>query len=65
MILALEERQKQVPFDFQVIDIDTDSDLVARFNDRIPVLMSYSDQIEICHFHFDNAAFDDYLARFR
>lgn len=65
MILALEERQKQVSFDFQVIDIDTDPELVARFNDKIPVLMSRADQKEICHYHLDISAFDDYLAKFR
>ena len=65
MILALKEKQTQVSFDFQVIDIDTDPELIARFNDKIPVLISPSDQREICHYHLDIAALDDYLVKFR
>lgn len=65
MIHALKERQTQLSFDFQVIDIDTDPELVARFNDKIPVLMSRSNQKEICHYHLDIAALDDYLVKFR
>ncbi|MCP5245315.1 MAG: glutaredoxin family protein [Burkholderiales bacterium] len=65
MILALKEKQAQVSFEFQVIDIDADPELVAQFNDKIPVLMSRADQKEICHYHLDIAALDDYLVKFR
>lgn len=65
MILALQEQQKQVSFGFQVIDIDTDSALVAKFNDKVPVLVSVPDQEEICHYYLDLKALDDYLAKIR
>lgn len=65
MILALQKRQEQVSFDFQVIDIDTDPELVAKFNDKVPVLMSLPDQVEICHYYLDLKALDDYLAKIR
>ena len=65
MILDLQKRQEQVSFDFQVVDIDADPELVAKFNDKVPILMSLSDQKEVCHYHLDLAALDDYLAKIR
>ncbi|SEN08134.1 glutaredoxin family protein [Nitrosomonas marina] len=65
MIQALKECQARLSFDFKVIDIDADPELVSRFNDKIPVLVSPSNQEIICHYHLDMNALDDYLARFR
>ena len=65
MILALQNLQAQVSFVFQVIDIDSDPELVARYGDKIPVLMSSQNGQEICHYFLDLAALDDYLAEFR
>ena len=65
MILALRNLQVQVSFDFQVIDIDSDQELVARYGDKIPVLLSPFTNQEICHYFLDLAALDDYLAKFR
>ena len=65
MILALQNLQVQVSFDFQVIDIDSDQELVARYGDKIPVLLSPFTNQEICHYFLDLAALDDYLAKFR
>lgn len=65
MILALKNLQQQVSFDFQVIDIDSSSDLVALYGERIPVLMSPIDNQEICHYFLDLAALDDYLSKLR
>ena len=65
MILALQNLQAQVSFAFQVIDIDSDPELVARYGDKIPVLMSSHNGQEICHYFLDLAALDDYLAEFR
>jgi len=63
MIEGLQQKQSEVSFDFEVIDIDTDPALVNRFNDKIPVLMSVPDEVEICHHFLDFAALDDYLAK--
>lgn len=65
MILALKNLQAQVSFDFQVIDIDTNSELVARYGAKIPVLLSSLTNQEICHYFLDLAALDDYLSKFR
>ena len=65
MILALRNLQAQVSFDFQVVDIDSDPELAARYGDKIPVLLSPFTNQEICHYFLDLAALDDYLAKFR
>ena len=65
MVLALQNLQEQVSFDLQVIDIDANPELVALYGERIPVLMSPTDNQEICHYFLDLAALDDYLAEFR
>lgn len=66
MILALQNLQQQVSsFNFQVIDIDSDPELVTRYGERIPVLMSPLNSQEICHYFLDLAALDDYLGKFR
>ncbi|SER08794.1 Glutaredoxin-like domain [Nitrosomonas sp. Nm51] len=65
MVQALKQHQSRLSFDFQVIDIDTDSQLVSRYNDKVPVLMSLSGQKEICRYYLDTSALDDYLASFR
>ena len=65
MILALQNLQTQVSFDFQVIDIDTSSELVALYGRKIPVLLSSLTNQEICHYFLDLAALDDYLSKFR
>lgn len=65
MILALHNLQKQVSFDFQVIDIDSNPELIALYEERIPVLVSPADSQEICYYFLDLAALDDYLDKFR
>ncbi|PSJ17317.1 glutaredoxin family protein [Nitrosomonas supralitoralis] len=65
MILALQKLQQQVSLDFKVVDIDSDPELVARFGDKIPVLISPFTNQEICHYFLDVAALDDYLGKFR
>ncbi len=65
MIFALQNLQKQVSFNFQVIDIDSDPKLVTRYGERIPVLISPLTSQEICHYFLDLVALDDYLGKFR
>lgn len=61
MINAVDQARHQLAFDFLVVDIDTDKDLVARYGERIPVLVGGEE--EICHYHFDLAALGEYLSR--
>lgn len=65
MIFALRDMQARGDFDFEIVDIDKDPELVARYNDKIPVLFAQTDNTEICHYHFDLQAFDAYLAKIR
>lgn len=65
MIVALQNLQGQVSFEFQVVDIDSDPKLIALYGEKIPVLMSPLTNQEICHYFLDVAALDDYLGKFR
>ncbi len=59
MIAALREIQTQIPFTLNVIDVDSDSDLQARYGTLVPVLMANGQ--EICHYHLDTAALEKVL----
>ena len=65
MILALQNLQEQVPFDFQVVDIDSDPELIALYGEKIPVLVSPLINQEICYYILDVVALNDYLGKFR
>jgi hypothetical protein len=38
------------PFTVEVIDVDADEALVARFDELVPVLFADLDQPELCHY---------------
>ncbi|HLP80827.1 MAG TPA: glutaredoxin family protein [Nitrosomonas sp.] len=65
MMYALHTLQQHVSFDLQVIDIDSDKELIARYGEKIPVLVSAEDHQEICHYFLNMTALDDYLGKFR
>jgi hypothetical protein len=65
MIAALRERQAKLSFDLEIIDIDSNPELVALYNERVPVLMASKDKHEICNYHLDVDALDAYLAKVR
>lgn len=52
------------PFTVDVIDIDTslDTTLLARFDERVPVLFGDLALPELCHYFLDEAAVRRYLA---
>jgi len=64
IILALNNLPGQVSFDFQVIDIDSDPELVAMYGEKIPVLVSPTHQV-ICYHFFDSSTLGDYLSKIR
>jgi len=45
----------QQPFTVDVIDVDADPALVARFDELVPVLFADLSQPELCHYHLDEA----------
>ena len=44
-----------------VVDVDADPQLVARFDELVPVLYGDPDWPEICHYFLDEAALGAYL----
>lgn len=49
-------------FDIEVIDVDADPALVARFDELVPVLMPGTGDVELCHYFLDHGAVTQYLA---
>lgn len=56
-------------FELAVVDVDDDPQLVARYDELVPVLVTGSgsgdDSIELCHYHLDITAVRAYLRKFR
>lgn len=44
------------PFEVEVIDVDADPALVARFDELVPVLYGDPEGEELCHYFLDPAA---------
>ena len=49
------------PFEVDVIDVDADPVLEARFNELVPVLYGQLDEPELCHYFLDEAAVRRYI----
>ena len=49
-----------LPYTVEVIDVDADPALVARYDELVPVLLA--DGAELCHYHLDEAALQAHLA---
>lgn len=45
----------------EVVDVDSDVDLVARYGHKVPVLVGGDE--EICHYFLDREQLEDYLDR--
>lgn len=54
LLLQLQALKQMHPFDFKVIDVDSDVALASRYGDYVPVVM-YGDR-QICHYFLDQAA---------
>lgn len=50
-------------FDVEVIDVDADPALEARFNELVPVLYGDLAEPELCHYFLDEAAVRAYIQR--
>jgi hypothetical protein len=63
MLAALQAMQVDGQrFEVEVIDVDADDVLVARFDELVPVLYGDLAQPELCHYFLDEAAVRRYLA---
>lgn len=49
-------------FELELVDVDSDSALVAEYGHKVPVLTS-SRKVEICHYFLDHTALEDYFSR--
>lgn len=65
MIDILQSMQEQSAFKFEVINVDTDPQLISRYGERIPVLLAFKNGPEICHYYLDQAALNVYLSKIR
>lgn len=50
-------------FEIDVVDVDADPSLVARFDELVPVLYGDLNEPELCHYFLDEAAVRRYLER--
>ncbi len=62
MRIALERWRARLDFALELKDVDEDPELLARFGDKVPVLM-HNDR-EICHYVLDESALLHCLGRF-
>lgn len=62
MLVALNALQTDtLRFDVDVIDVDADDALVARFDELVPVLYGDLSRPELCHYFLDEAALRRHL----
>jgi thioredoxin reductase (NADPH) len=59
MIAGLREMQAGNRFELEVVDVDGDPSLEARYGELVPVLVG--DDGELCHYHLDAAKVNEYL----
>jgi len=59
-LLALQTDSRR--FTVDVIDVDADEALVARFDELVPVLFGDLAQPELCHYFLDKVAVESYVA---
>ena len=59
-LLALQSGAQR--FAVEVIDVDADAALVARFDELVPVLYGDPAKPELCHYFLNEAAVRDYVA---
>ncbi len=67
MLAALEtlRREPGVPdFEIEVLDVDADPKLEAKYNELVPVLEDGAGR-ELCHYFLDTAKVREYLSTFR
>jgi hypothetical protein len=61
MIAGLRALQTGARFEFEIIDVDSDPALEARYGERVPVLAGPDG--ELCHYHLAAAKVNDYLKK--
>ncbi|MXS85154.1 glutaredoxin family protein [Nitrosomonas sp. HPC101] len=62
MIASLCNLQKEFRFEFTVINIDEDENLIRLYGVRVPVLFAVNEKKELCHYFLDSEVLDAYFA---
>ncbi len=60
MLAQLKPFQEQHGFTINVIDVDDNDRLLAKYDELVPVLLH--NDVEICHWHLDEQGLSAYLA---
>lgn len=66
MLHALEAWKDRYTFTVDVIDVDADEILVARYDELVPVLVGSrngGEPVEICHYFLNNEKLQAFLAK--
>lgn len=63
MLAALAPLRDEFGFSVEVVDVDSDAALEARFGELVPVLTHAG--TELCHYHLDAPKLRAYLAKIR
>jgi hypothetical protein len=66
MLHALQAFGVAPPYTIDVIDVDADPELIARYDELVPVLLGQKSDmdspVQLCHYHLDPAALNAFLA---
>ncbi len=65
MLQALHAAGMGQPYTVEVIDVDADPELVARYDELVPVLLGQKSEtdapVQLCHYFLDPVALRDFL----
>ena len=59
MVQALEQLRLELGFEYAQVDIDSDPDLLRRYDTRVPVLVA--GDTEICYYFLEEQQLRDYI----
>ena len=67
MLRALRACDIELPYTIDVVDVDANVELVARYDELVPVLLGQKSETDVpvllCHYHLDRAALSAFLGR--
>jgi thiol-disulfide isomerase/thioredoxin len=64
MLCALQRFRNTYAFTVDVIDVDADADLVAKYDELVPVLLGRKDNrdpVQLCHYFLDETRVKEFL----